>query len=142
MMHPENREPYTVKPGLQVWSRYDAESRVPFWSTRIVCNGTEIVLDPTGPVHGASPDGILLTSANHERDSALWQQHFGCPRCGFEETGRELGIEHANPSDIFPAEWDWIPLPGAAVGEGGALGSSAAAFGIWGCTHSFARLWF
>ena len=85
---------FTMKPALEIqvihrglayWSVYD-----PSVKTELCCCAFEtsdgiVICDPVPLAEeareelftGRNPCGILLTSANHDRDSAAWAQHYG-----------------------------------------------------------------
>lgn len=121
-MTPANRiaEPF---PGIRTWSAFSTEHRVDLGSSAVLTPEGWWVFDPIPIAADASGPrfdrvvGIVLTNANHERDSARWCDRFGCQRWAApdaegipDEVGRWTG------SDPF---WGWImiPLPGGAPGE-------------------------
>ena len=110
-------------PGIRTWSAFSPEHRVELGSSAVLTPEGWWVFDPipvADPEAGPRFDrvaGILLTNANHERDSARWCERFGCQRWASPDaTGLPEGIPRWFPPNPFP-DWILIPLPGGAPGE-------------------------
>ena len=110
-------------PGIRTWSAFSPEHRVDLGSSAVLTPEGWWVFDPI-PIAAGAPDpgfdrvaGILLTNANHERDSARWSDRFGCRRWAAPEAGGlPEGVARWTGDDPFPG-WILIPLPGGATGE-------------------------
>ncbi len=110
-------------PGLRTWSAFSPEHRVDLGSTAVLTPEGWWVFDPIPIAPDASGPrfdqvaGLLLTNANHERDSARWCDRFGCRRWAAPEAGGlPGGVARWTGPDPFPG-WILIPLPGGAPGE-------------------------
>lgn len=121
-MTPTDRidEPF---PGIRTWSAFSPGHRVDLGSTAVLTAEGWWIFDPIpiSPTASGTPfervAGILLTNANHERDSARWCDRLGCRRWAAPEAeGLPEGIPRWTGSDPFPG-WILIPLVGGASGE-------------------------
>jgi len=109
--------------GIRIWSAFSPEHRVELGSSAVLTPEGWWVFDPI-PIVPAPVEplfdrvaGIVLTNANHERDSVRWCDRFACRRWAAPDAdGLPEGIERWTRSDPFPG-WVLIPLAGGAPGE-------------------------
>ena len=115
-------------PGVWWWSGYSPEHRVDLGSHAVVTPEGWVILDPI-PLEpaamdrllaalGPGPGTILLTNANHARDTAAWQARLRCPAYGPQELATELPDLRPLPPGGCPLPgWESWPLDGGAPGE-------------------------
>ena len=110
-------------PGIRIWSAFSPEHKVDLGSSAVLTAEGWWIFDPipidpdqSGPAFDRVA-GVLLTNANHERDSARWCDRFGCRRWAAPDAvGLPDGIERWSGPDPFPG-WILVPLSGGASGE-------------------------
>lgn len=117
----------SIGPHAFTWQGYDPAVKCDLTSTAIDINGQFVIFDPialtssawTELVAGRNPSAILLTNANHQRDSLAWRDRLGIPIIAPASTSREITADHwIDEDDSLPvAGLQAISLPGAGLGE-------------------------
>ncbi len=113
--------------GVFSWQGYEPDVKCDLTSTALESEGELIFVDPVALtqdaldrlVAGRNPGAILLTNANHQRDSLALRQRLKipivAPALAKMEVDADLWIEGAAESPVHGLRA--IPLPGAGVGE-------------------------
>jgi hypothetical protein len=117
----------TLANGLFSWQGYEKDVKCDLTSTALESDGELIFVDPVALtddaldrlIAGRTSGAILLTNANHQRDSLALQQRLDIPiiasALAMTELNADLWLVGAEESTVRGLRA--IPLPGAGVGE-------------------------
>lgn len=115
-----------VLPGVHRWAAFSTEHKVELSSHSVWDGQTLLVFDPIPLAAEAfdwfpvprSPDAIVLTNVNHERDTTYWRELFPLAVWAAREAQFTLaGVRRLDPTAPPFNGWEIIPLPGGAGGE-------------------------
>lgn len=113
-------------PGVRRWAAYSPAHRVELAAHSVWDENVLLVFDPIPLAAGVfdwfpgphAPAAVVLTNANHERDTVYWRELF--PLAVWAAPDASLTLANVRrwdrASPPFPG-WEIIPLPGGADGE-------------------------
>jgi len=116
-----------VGPHTFTWQGYEPAVKCDLTSTAVDIAGRLVFVDPVGLtdsalaelLNGCTPSAILLTNANHQRDSLALRDRLEIPIIAAEPARAEIiadiWIDLSNPTPVHGLRP--IPLPGAGLGE-------------------------
>jgi hypothetical protein len=117
----------TLPHGVFSWQGYEKDVKCDLTSTALESDGELLFVDPVALtdealerlIAGRTPGAILLTNANHQRDSLVLRQRLDIPiiasALAKTEVSADLWIEGSEEPTVRGLRA--IPLPGAGVGE-------------------------
>ncbi|MGF1677863.1 MAG: hypothetical protein ACFCUX_01570 [Candidatus Methylacidiphilales bacterium] len=117
-----------IAPGIVSWSVYSEECKTHLFSHAHVFQQQLVLIDPVIPKNQSvwrkisplgTPNLIILTNGNHERDSQRFAEEFSLPIASSAEAARELSRK---PDIILDGQVQLqglkpIPSPGGGPGE-------------------------
>jgi hypothetical protein len=117
----------SVGPHTFTWQGYEPAVKCDLTSTAVDSAGRLVFVDPVGLTEAAlsellsvrMPSAILLTNANHQRDSLALRDRLNIPIIAPEPARAEIiadiWIDLSNPTTVHGLRP--IPIPGAGLGE-------------------------
>jgi len=115
-----------VLPGVLRWSAFSPHHKVELTSNLVRAGAEWFLFDPI-PLDDAARErllriapvsAIVLTNANHERDSAEWRERTGATVFAPRGTLVEIPQAEPLPDGRVPWRgWELLPLDGGALGE-------------------------
>lgn len=127
-----------IREGLAVWQLYVDRVKVDCTCTLLRTADGWTVFDPfdieeqflSQILGGESVSRIILTSENHQRDSVMLAERWGCPILAPVEAKPELIADQwYSAGDILPGSLRVLPLSGGALGESALLGGGVLIVG-------------
>jgi len=109
------------------WQGYQSAVKCDLTSTAVEVGGSLVFVDPVALTDlalatllaGRTPSAILLTNANHQRDSLALRDRLSipivAPAAARDEITADFWIDEKDPSLVYGLRP--IPLPGAGLGE-------------------------
>ena len=114
-----------ISPSYALWHTYDRKLKAELFSTALVAGNELTVIDPIAllPPHQRELASlgpvvrIVITNANHARDTATFAQSYSVPIFAPLELRTELPLSHSLQDDLAIGALRIIRIEGAADGE-------------------------